>query len=71
MVADRDHYCDGWSADALSSRPADGERVDFLGADVAGEHRGAIRRDADLSTHLHRVHHPAILVCPELSRRLG
>src|ERR1035438_4307802 len=59
MVADRHHFCDGWPAYALSSRPPDIQRVDFLGADVAGKDRGAIRGDVDLSaTHLHRVHHP-------------
>ena len=37
-------------------RPLDGERVDFLGADVAGEDRGAIRCDIDLSLP---IHHPS------------
>jgi len=38
--------------------PADGECVDFLGADVAGEYRGAIGRDTDVSTtHLQGLHH--------------
>jgi hypothetical protein len=29
--------------------PADVQRVDFIGADVAGKNRGAVRRDIDLS----------------------
>src|ERR1019366_4679849 len=45
---------------AAVSRPVNAERVDFLGADVAGKHRGAVRRDVDLrTTHLHRLHHPS------------
>jgi hypothetical protein len=48
MVADRHHFCDGWPAYALSSRPPDIQRVDFLGADVAGKDRGAVGGDADL-----------------------
>jgi len=43
----------------LLSGPADAQRVDFLRADVAGEHRGAIGRDIDLSTELCPIHHSA------------
>jgi len=48
-----------WLARGDNLRPLHGERVDFLGADVAGEDRGAIRRDINLSSTLHGIHHPA------------
>ena len=45
-------------ARVVFSRPADGERVDLLRADVASEDRRAIRCDTDFSTtYLNRIHH--------------